>query len=226
MARLADFRDPITIRRMNLIYIADPMCSWCYGFGKTMDELLAEPGEAAPLQLALVMGGLRPFTTEPMAPGRADEILGHWNHVHEATGLPFAQAPNTALHEPGFVYDTEPASRAVISVRALSPKHQWRYFKEVQKAFYADARNVTRADVLADLAEPLGLPRDKFLEAFESAAMRDTTRQDFAQAQAWGIRGFPALVAEHAGALHLVAQGYLPIAGLRERLAALPAAPV
>ena len=55
---------------MNLIYIADPMCSWCYGFGKTIAELLAEPGEAAPLQLALVMGGLRPFTTEPMAVAR------------------------------------------------------------------------------------------------------------------------------------------------------------
>src|SRR5881392_585632 len=51
---------------MNLIYIADPMCSWCYGFGKSMDALLAQPGEFAPLQLALVMGGLRPYTTETL----------------------------------------------------------------------------------------------------------------------------------------------------------------
>ena len=65
--------------------------------------------ETAPLQLALIMGGLRPFTTEPMAPGKADEIFGHWHHVAEASGQPFAQAPNTALHLPGFVYDTEPA---------------------------------------------------------------------------------------------------------------------
>ncbi len=209
---------------MNLIYIADPMCSWCYGFGKTLDALLAEPGPAAPLQLALVMGGLRPYTVEPLAPARADEIFGHWHHVHEASGVPFAQTPNTALHLPGFVYDTEPASRAVVSVRALSPKLQWRYFKEVQKAFYADAKNVTQSSVLAELAEPLGLPRDTFLDAFASAAMREATRQDFAQSQAWGIRGFPALVAEHAGGLHLVAQGYLPIADLRERLAGLLAA--
>jgi putative protein-disulfide isomerase len=210
---------------MNLIYIADPMCSWCYGFGKTVDALLAEPGDAAPLQLALLMGGLRPYTKEPLAPGRADEIFGHWRHVHEATGLPFAQAPNTSLHEPGFVYDTEPASRAVVTLRALSAKHVWRYFKAVQHAFYADARNVTRAEVLADLAEPLGLPRDKFLEAFESEPMHEATRQDFAQSQAWGIRGFPALVAEHAGGLHLVAQGHLPLDGLRERLATLLATP-
>ena len=54
-----------------------------------------------------------------------------------------------------------------------------------------------------------------------SQAMRDATLADFRQSQAWGIRGFPAVVAEHDGALHLVAQGYLPVEALRERLTAL-----
>jgi putative protein-disulfide isomerase len=206
---------------MNLIYIADPMCSWCYGFGRSDDALLAEPGAAAPLKLALVMGGLRPFTTDAMTPARIDEILGHWQHVHDASGQPFAAAPHTALHEPGFVYDTEPASRAVVAVRSRWPVQVWRYFKAVQRAFYADAKNVTRAEVLADLAEALGLPRAEFAHAFASQAMREATLADFSQAQAWGIRGFPAVVAEHDGALHLVTQGYLGADALRERLAAL-----
>ena len=211
------------MRPMNLIYVADPMCSWCYGFGKSMDALLANPGEFAPLQLALVMGGLRPYTSESLAPGRADEIFGHWQHVHEATGLPFAPAPNTALHEPGFVYDTEPASRATIAVRTHWPQHVWRFFKAVQQAFYAEGRNVARPEVLADIAESVGLPRDNFAAAFASDAMREATRQDFAQTQAWGIRGFPALVAEARGGLHMVTQGYLPEDDVRERLAALQA---
>jgi len=210
---------------MNLIYIADPMCSWCYGFGKSMDALLAQPGEFAPLQLALVMGGLRPYTTEPLAPGRADELFGHWQHVHDASGLPFAPAPHGALHAPGFVYDTEPASRATIAVRTHWPQHVWRYFKAVQHAFYAEGRNVTQPEVLADIAEQHGLPRRDFATAFAAEEMREATKRDFAQSQAWGIRGFPALIAEAGGALHMVAQGYLPEEALRERLAALAAAP-
>lgn len=206
---------------MNLIYVADPMCSWCYGFGRSIDALLAEPGAAAPLRLALVMGGLRPFTTEAMDAARIDEILGHWRHVHEASGRPFAAAPHTALHESGFVYDTEPASRAVVTVRSRWPTHVWRCFDAVQRAFYADARNVTKAEVLADIAESLGLPRAEFAHAFASQAMRDATLADFRQSQAWGMRGFPAVLAEHDGALHLVAQGFLPVDALRERLAAL-----
>lgn len=210
---------------MNLIYIADPMCSWCYGFARPMDALLVEPGPTAPLQLALVMGGLRPYTTEALAPERADEIFGHWRHVHEASGQPFAQAPRTALHEPGFVYDTEPASRATVTVRTLWPKLVWRYFKAVQHAFYAQARNVTRPEVLADLAEQHAIPRVEFAKAFASNEMREATAQDFAQAQSWGIRGFPALAAEQAGELHLVTHGYCPIDTLRGRLAALQERP-
>jgi len=204
---------------MNLIYVGDAMCSWCYGFAKPLDELLADPQDAAPLQLALVMGGLRPFTTEAIAPGRADELAGHWQRVAEASGQPFAQAPNTALHLPGFVYDTEPAARATVTVRSLWPRQVWRYFKAVQHAFYAEGRNVTEPSVLADIAEQLGLPRAEFGHAFASQTMRDATLADFQQSQAWGIRGFPTLVAEHGDHLHLVGNGFMPIATLRERLA-------
>lgn len=208
---------------MNLIYVADPMCSWCYGFAKPLDELLAQPGTAAPLNLALVMGGLRPFTTEPLSPERATEIAGHWHHVAEASGQPFAQQPDTALHIPDFVYDTEPASRAVVTVRSLWPKLVWRYLKAVQHAFYAEAKNVTQPEVLADVAQALGIPRADFARAFASQEMRDATLADFAQSQNWGIRGFPALIAEHGDHLHLVGQGYMPIDALRERLGAATA---
>ncbi|MDQ6679349.1 MAG: DsbA family protein [Pseudomonadota bacterium] len=209
---------------MKLIYVADPMCSWCYGFGAPMDSLLSEPGSATPLELAVVMGGLRPFTREPLSPGKADEIFGHWHHVHEASGQPFAAAPSTALHEAGFIYDTEPASRAVVTVRSHWPQHTWRYLKAVQRAFYADAQNVTRLPVLADIAEANGLPREAFEAAFESPAMREATLADFAQSQAWGIRGFPALIAEHGDELRLVSSGYLGVGALRDKLAAVQAA--
>jgi putative protein-disulfide isomerase len=209
---------------MNLIYVADPMCSWCYGFGRTISELLAEPGDLQPLHLALVMGGLRPYTTELLKPERAQEIFSHWHHVAQASGLPFAASPHTALDEPGFIYDTEPASRAAITVRTLWPQHTWRYFKAVQTAFYAEGRNVTQAAVLADVAESVGLPRADFAKTFASTALREATAKDFAQSQAWGITGFPAVIAQKGDDLHLVCRGYAPVETLRARIAALMAA--
>ena len=209
---------------MNLIYVGDPMCSWCYGFAAPLDALLADPQDTAPLQLALVMGGLRPFTTEAITHERADELAGHWHHVEQASGQPFSNAPDAAIHAPGFVYDTEPASRATVTVRSLWPRLVWRYFKAVQRAFYAEGRNVTDPAVLADIAEALGIPRADFGRAFASQQMRDATLADFRQSQAWGIRGFPTLVAEHGDHLHLVGSGFMPIDRLREALAGAGAA--
>lgn len=205
---------------MNLIYIADPMCSWCYGFARSLSALLADPGEVG-VELELVMGGLRPGTTEPLAPARADEIFGLWRRVHLATGQSFAPAPHTALHLPGFVYNTEPACRAVVTLRQHWPTQAWAYLNAVQQAFYAEARDVTRTDVLSTIAAGLGLPRSAFQAAFESDDMREQTRHDFAQTQSWGIRSFPALMAEHAGQLHLVCKGYAPADVLRQQLLTL-----
>ena len=203
---------------MQLIYVADPMCSWCYGFSQPLSALLAQ---RADLRLRLVMGGLRPYTTEPLGSAKADEILGHWQRVAQASGLPFAPAPHGVLHASGFVYDTEPASRAVVVVRERWPEHAWPYLKAVQHAFYAEARDITQGCVLAALASDQGLPAEGFMADFEAPAARDTTAADFALAQGWGIRGFPALIGEGLGRLQLIAQGYTPLATLRERLDAL-----
>ena len=124
-----------------------------------------------------------------------------------------------------FVYDTEPSSRATVAVRSHWPAHVWRYFKAVQQAFYAQGRDVTQREVLAAIAEECGLPRAEFEAAFDGEPMRLATRNDFSQAQHWGIRGFPALLAEVGGELHLVSHGYVPEGDLRERLAALPNEP-
>ena len=106
-------------------------------------------------------------------------------------------------------------------MRTHWPQHVWRFFKAVQHAFYADARDVSQRSMLAEIAEQQGLPRGNFETAFDSEEMREAARLDFAQTQAWGIRGFPAVIAEAGGSLHMVAQGYLPVEALRERLAAL-----
>ena len=40
-----------------LVYFADPMCSWCYGFSPVIREIADHFGERLPVEV--VMGGLR-----------------------------------------------------------------------------------------------------------------------------------------------------------------------
>src|SRR5258706_1445274 len=187
---------------MHLLYIADPMCSWCYGFGPELTKLVQRHPEA---RLDLVMGGLRPFNTKVMSPEFKEMLRGHWRHVATASGLPFSES---IFERDDFVYDTEPPCRAVVTARQLDPAKAYAYLKAVQLAFYRDRRDRTRASVLADIAAECGYEREIFLMRFESPAMRSETQGDFARTQSLGVGGFPTLGLVDGSQVFLVTSGY------------------
>ena len=190
----------------HLIYFSDPMCSWCYGFSKVIAEIRKAFGPALPIRL--VMGGLRPGTEEPMTAQARASIADHWKHVHEASGLPFDEA---VLAE-GFVYDTDPAARAVVVARREGEELAVRYLAAAQRAFYAEARDVTSGEVLADLAADFGLDRAAFLEAWASEETKAETWRDYATSQRAGVTGFPTLVGgpNDQGVYGVVTRGFAP----------------
>ncbi len=190
-----------------LLYVMDPMCSWCWGFAPVFDALAAQ-AQAADVSLHLVAGGLRPGTAQSLDGASRDYILKHWRAVAERTGQAFRF--DGALPE-GFVYDTEPASRALVALRSLAADKVWPLVQAIQQAFYVEGRDVTRPAILVELAEQLGMPRQAFAAAFDSAAQRVATQADFAWAQNLGIAGFPTLLAERNGQLALLTNGYQPL---------------
>jgi len=186
-----------------LWYFADPMCSWCWGFAPVISAI--KEAYAEQMKIALMLGGLRPGTTDPMTPQARAEILHHWQDVHRLSGQPFVF--EGALPE-GFVYDTEPPSRAVIAVAEIDTEKTFPYFKAVQAAFYAHGRDVTLADTLAALAEEHDIEKPRFLERFDSEDMRKLTRRHFEITRQTGVRGFPTVVLQNDASGTLLTNGY------------------
>jgi len=198
----------------HFIYFADPMCSWCYGFGPVVAELVAR--FAGRLPLRLVMGGLRAGNSEPMRPKDRDYIRDAWRRVHEASGQPFDM---TFFDRESFVYDTEPACRAVVAMRRRAPAEALAFSARVSEAFYAHNRDVTRDEVLADIAAEAGHDRAEFLAELTSPETRNETIGDFLTAKQAGVEGFPLLAAgtQETG-YALITQGFRPIDGLPEAI--------
>lgn len=186
----------------NLIYIADPMCSWCYGFSPEISRVVEVLGDQ--FNLRLVMGGLRPYNTETMKE-LGSFLSEHWHHVAEKSGQPFQY---DLLTDHSFVYDTEPAARAVVVVRELQPAAEFSFFKLVQNAFYYENKNTNQVATYLPLVQQVGIEESAFIESFESAEMKAKVRRDFEQAAEWGISGFPSLIWQSGTKLNLLCRGY------------------
>jgi putative protein-disulfide isomerase len=184
-----------------LIYVGDPMCSWCYGFGHEIEDAITELGEE--IQLEVVMGGLRPYNTQTMADLK-DFLSDHWKHVYEASGQPFQYG----ILDTKLLYDTEPACRAVMIARELQASTVMTYFHNVQTAFYAENKNPHLTDTYADIAVSMGLNRETFVKKFESKEYKALIKNDFLRASQLGVRSFPTVLLSVKGKTKVVSAGY------------------
>ncbi len=196
-----------------LLYLADPMCSWCWGFAPVIRSIAAR--HAAPADLQVVAGGLFPDAQAPMPAPFRSAVQEHWQHVAEATGQPFN---HDFFDRQDFIYNTEPACRALVTARTLAPEAALDFLHALHVAFYRDNRDITDGDVLTAIAQEMTFDPEIFRAEWQSDSARQRTRNDFAMAQDLGVGGFPSLIGYHAGEATMLAHGCQPLDTLRPRL--------
>lgn len=196
-----------------LWYFADPMCSWCWGFSPAIIKAKGKYSEQ--VRFSLNLGGLRPGTTEPISDSMREEILHHWRDVNRLSGQPFEF--DHAMPD-GFIYDTEPASRAVLAFGKIDSGSTLDYFSAIQSAFYAQGRDVTQTEILTELAVEFGVESDKFQSLFASNEMRTMVQQHFQRTRQAGVRGFPTVIWQQDEKIDILSNGYVPYEMLIENI--------
>lgn len=187
-----------------LVYFANPMCSWCWGFAPVVRHI--RETYAGRVETVLALGALGD-RTRPMREKDKEYVRGHWEHVHALTGQPFDQA---FFDREGFVYDTERPSRAVAVVRERWPGLAIPFLERLHERFYACNEDITDAAVLADAAGEFGLAADEFAEAWGSEAMRALVAREVQEVAALGVAGYPTLLALGHGRPKVLALGCRP----------------
>ena len=168
-----------------LLYVVDPMCSWCWGF----TEVRAQVSEEFPeLEWQLVMGGLAPDSDEPMDEATKSYVQEAWRAVAARTGVEFNHdfwtecAPRRS---------TFPSCRAVV-VAGESGKAE-EMLAAIQRAYYQEARNPSDTETLAGLAADIGLDPAAFEAALDSPETQTKLTEDFALRSAIGAYSFPSV---------------------------------
>lgn len=196
-------------REVAVHYVGDPMCSWCWGISPTVREIAHFCDEQG-LGFTLTMGGLRAGGGDEWNSHFKDFLRNEWRHIAQVTGQPFGFSLLDAQH---FNYDTEPACRAVTTVKLLQAQQGLPagvvlgFFSAVQRKFYVQGQDPTEVGFYQSVCADLGVEYAAFKSVFESAEARQAVQQEFALCRQWGVRSFPSLLLEQQGSISVLAVG-------------------
>jgi len=177
------------IKNTTLLYIHDPMCSWCYGYKPIFTEIRNTLKNKIPIKYLL--GGLAPDTDCGMTSSMKKNIIDNWKNIQKTI-------PGTT-----FNYDfwtqckprrsTYPSCRAVIAATKQQIDCEEYMIDEIQTAYYLHAKNPSDYSVLYDLAENLKLNKDLFITDIHSENTDAILKQQMDFCRSIGADTFPSL---------------------------------
>lgn len=172
-----------------LVYVHDPMCSWCFGFSQTHDVIMRELAGKIPVHRLL--GGLAADTEDAMPQAMQSKLQQVWQQIEQV--IPGTQ----------FNYDfwkscqprraTYPACRAVIAARCQGEHFDPIMTDAIQQAYYRNARNPSDNDTLVSLAQEIKLDAKQFEVDLMSEQVHQQLLDEIHAARAIGINSYPSL---------------------------------
>ena len=201
-----------------LIYVHDPMCSWCWGFRPVFDQLCRELEGRLPI--TRLLGGLARDSADPMPIEMQRHLQDTWRRIQQ-------RIPGTR-----FNFDfwricaprrsTWPACRAVLAARRLDPAQETAMIAAIQRAYYLTARNPSDDGTLIALAGELGLDDVAFTTQLNAPHTHEQLAEEIAHARRIGANSFPSLRLQIDTSVWPIAVDYNQVAPMREAIDALP----
>ncbi|CAA6806759.1 MAG: Thioredoxin [uncultured Sulfurovum sp.] len=170
----------------HLIFVIDPMCSWCWGFHPIINTLREKHSHT--YTFSLIIGGLRTKGQMPWTEQSKQYLAQNWNAIQKKTKQPFNFS---LLNKNTFDYDTYPACKALISIRELWGENaSFEYLATIQKAFYTKGEDITSLEGLLKYVKD----KKRFVDFYQSDRAEILMQHDFAKAHSMGANAFPSIV--------------------------------
>ena len=207
------------MNNMKIIYVGDPMCSWCWGIAPGLMQL-KEHFAKEKIDFEIIVGGLRPGGGDAWDDKMKEFLKHHWQEVNAKSGQPFGYS---LFDKENFNYDTEPACRAIVTAKNWPSVDLLSFFEAIQRKFYVDSEDPNEPVFYKDICEKFGVNFDDFKSDFLSSEAKNKTNEEFMLNRQWGIRGYPAVLVQSNNQLNLIANGFSTFEEMKERVEALTA---
>ena len=180
---------------ITLYHVHDPMCSWCYAFKPTLDEI--RKNLADNIKVVHVVGGLAKHSDEPMPKEQQETIENIWYQIEEQVGTKFN-------HD--FWRNCKPRRSTYLSCQAtMLARYEGKedeMIAGIQEAYYQRAMNPSDASTLIQVAKEIGLDEKKFEEDLKSYKIEKDLQDELNLRRSLYVRTFPSLVLKYKKELY------------------------
>jgi putative protein-disulfide isomerase len=191
-----------------LIYVHDPMCSWCWGFESVREKLFSRLDSSVNIQR--FVGGLAPDSNEPMPQDMQNMLKDTWKRIEQ-------NIPGTVFNFDFWTKcqprrSTYPSNRAIIAARQQGVEYDEQMTHLIQKGYYSQARNPSDESLLIELATELSkasnFNSEVFIKDLRSKEIEALFEQELDYIRSLGINGFPSLVYQSEDKLYSIGLDY------------------
>ncbi|MFN8438816.1 MAG: DsbA family protein [Cytophagales bacterium] len=186
-----------------LIYIADPLCSWCYGFQPELDKVLEH--YKGKLSVEFLVGGLGLENKKGLNREFKDGLLAHWKEVHAESKQPF---DSKILNTRGLIYNSLPLCLAVQATKSIDSTAALAMHKKLQQYFFAQNKNVTQFAEIQKLAGDMSLDTAQFRTVYYLPETKTSLESEFKRVEKNGIDSFPVLILVTQKETVILSEGY------------------
>ncbi len=194
-------------KKMKLIYVYDPLCGWCYGFGPVVEEL--EKNYSDRVSIDIIPGGMVMGSRIRPVGEMADYILGAIPRLEKMTGVKMGEPYKALLREGTYITSSLKPSIALLVFKSFKKEGAIAYAHDVQEAFFLHAKDLNQDELYAEIAKNYDLPEDEFLKRLKNPEYEKLTKKEFQQVSKMGVNGFPALLIEKDDSLYMLNSGFV-----------------
>ena len=178
-----------------LYYVHDPMCSWCYAFKPTLDEIKKHLDEN--IKIVHVVGGLAKHSDEIMPKDMQEKIQNTWYEIEKTTGTRFNHDfwAKAKARRSSYL-----ACQATMLARYENKENEM--ISAIQEAYYLKALNPSDAPTLIKLAKQIGMNEKEFERNLKSQKIEDELQIELNLRRSLYVNSFPSLVLKYKKELY------------------------
>ncbi|MDT8990652.1 DsbA family protein [Curvibacter sp. APW13] len=184
---------------IELAYLFDPLCGWCYGASPVVQAL----GRTAGVQVTLHPTGLFSGDGRTMDDQFAAYAWSNDQRIQQLTGQIFSEAyREQVLNRSGSPFNSTAATLALTAIALDDPAAELPALKQLQEARYVHGQDVCTTEAVAELLSGWGLRHaaQRLRDPDEALILKARNRTQKARQllQVLGTDGVPALAVRDA----------------------------